>query len=152
MPEAGRATGSVTRTQELSEILEQLDGLYSGMIRCLEKSAASRARAADSAEAANLSVAGSAGPRLEPRTLSALLDQQRILLFSLEQAIDKALAAGVPPQQLDAAITRIENAHQRAQQLLRQHVRGLEQTMTALRHRRQRCGAYLRQKPRPGVP
>jgi len=107
---------------QVAEIVEQLEALYDAMICCLQKDPASH---------------------FPPRTISALLDQQRRLLSALEQAIGAALAHGASPQQLDAVITDIEKAHQRCQQLLRRHIAELEQTMVTLSKRQQHRAAYL---------
>jgi len=115
--------------QDISEILRQLDRLHSGMIRCLEKDTPTPADALPA--------------HAEPRTISAMLHQQRLLLFALEQAIEGALAAGVAPEHLDAAIAHIEASHQRCQRLLRQHIGKLEQTIVTLSKRQQHRAAYL---------
>jgi len=115
--------------QDLSEILRQLDRLHSGMVRCLHTDTPTPAEALPA--------------HAEPGTISAMLHQQRLLLFALEQAIEAALAAGVAPEQLDAAIAHIEASHQRCQRLLRQHIGKLEQTIVTLSKRQQHRAAYL---------
>jgi len=115
--------------QDLSEIVRQLDQLHGGMVRCLTTDTPTPADALPA--------------RAEPRTISAMLHQQRLLLLALEQAIEAALAAGVAPEQLNVVITHIEESHHRCQQLLRRHIAELEQTMLALRKRQQHRTAYI---------
>jgi len=83
------------------------------------------------------------GARPEPRTIAALLQQQRSLLVELERAIGAALASGVVPERLEAVIGHVEAGHRHCQGLLRRRLAELERALAGLSKRRVQRAAYL---------
>ena len=117
------ASGLHAETEEVvAGFLEQIEQLYSGLIRYLERTSFDRT---------------------EPAAVSGLLHQLRLLLFGLEQAIASALAAGVPARQLEDVIGRVEQTHQRCHAMLRARAGELEAKIVALSEGQQRQSAYL---------
>ncbi len=138
MLESGSTEGRVSannvlhaETQEVvAEFLEQIEQLYSGLIRYLERTSLHKT---------------------EPGAVSALLQQLRLLLFSLEQAIAAALEAGVPAEQLEDVIGRVERTHQRCHAMLQSRAGELEAQVLALSEGRQRQSAYLQHVPKTAL-
>jgi len=111
--------------QQISDIVEQLDLLCDGLVRCLQDDD---------------------GFGIDLGTLCASLDRQKALLVELETALDIALGDGSPPEQIDALIARFERTHEHCRLLLRQHISNLEQTLLALQVGQNHQGTYLEQK------
>ena len=110
--------------------LKQIEQLYSGLIRYLERTSFDKT---------------------EPAAVSALLHQLRLLLFGLEQAIAAALAAGVPAAQLENVIGRVEQTHQRCHAMLQSRAGELEARIVALSKGQQQQNAYLQRASKPAL-
>ena len=135
MRQSGSTEGRVSansvlqaETQEVvADFLEQIEQLYSGLIRYLERTSFDKT---------------------EPAAVSALLQQLRLLLFGLEQEIAAALEAGVPAEQLEDVSGRGERTHQRCHAMLQSRAGELEAQVLALSEGQQRQNAYLQHAPK----
>jgi hypothetical protein len=106
----------------VAEFLQQIEQLYDGLIRYLQRTSYDKT---------------------EPAAVSGLLQQLQLLLLGLDKAIDVALSAGTPPEQLDDVIMRIDKSHRQCHEMLQSRAAELAERILTLSDGRQRQNAYL---------